>query len=338
MKKTITSVDVAKAAGVSQSLVSLVLNNTPNKKIKPETRELIIETASRLGYRVNINARNMKSKKANAIGLLSSGYMASFAFSPLIDGIHSVCAQNDLGLLICPDYKSPEGTYSFKEYFLQNRIDAVIYMSYVGVKRDGIIDKLISMDIPFVCIVGARDLPEVSCVDVNFVEGGYKAVSHLVDSGYKHVIHILKEKVENLNYAERERMQGCIQAAEEHNIELTMFEGFIGGYDKYSEGAENLLDLGSDFGVVATSYECYCVLKAAAHRGIRVPEQLGIISLDNEQYAPYLFPSLTTIDQPSFDMGAMGMSMLLDRMNGRLDVQKHELSPHLSIRESTEKI
>ena len=83
-KRKITSKDVAREAGVSQTLVSFVLNNAQDKKINPATREKVIETARRLGYRVNIHARNMRTSKAEAIGFLSEWDLTSFAAAPVL--------------------------------------------------------------------------------------------------------------------------------------------------------------------------------------------------------------------------------------------------------------
>lgn len=209
MAKKVTSRDVAKAAGVSQSLVSLILNNVPDKKIKTETRELVLKTAKQLNYTVDINARNMKNRRAGAIGLLSSWDAGSFVFPPIIKGIQSVCSENDLGVVICTGKEDISGQKDYISYFLQNRIDALIYVSYVGVTYDGTIAELAEHGIPFVCIIGARDIPSVSCVDVSFLESGYIAGKHLVEMGYGKIGYIIVSEREKEVYGERERFEGC---------------------------------------------------------------------------------------------------------------------------------
>lgn len=340
MKNRVTSSDVAKEAGVSQSLVSLILNHVPGKKIKPETREHVLDVANRLGYRANINARNMKGNCARAIGLLSSWEAGSFVFPPVINGIKSICFENDLGLVICSGSKGMEDGYDFMDYYFQNRIDGLVYISYVGVKDDDVIEALSKTGIPFVCIIGARDLPGVSCVDVSFLESGYMAVNHLVDNGYKSIAYLLERRNEDLNYAEKERLEGCIRAAKERNVQIRQFESFIGisGEEGYLKAADELIDCGYIDAVVATSYKCFTVLKAAARRKLSVPEALGVISLDNELYAPYTFPSLTTIDEPLFDIARMATKILLEKISGDGVCKKYEISPVLSVRDSTRKL
>lgn len=341
MNKNVTSRDVAKAAGVSQSLVSLILNHVPDKKIKPETREHVIEVARQLHYEVNVNARNMKSRKAGAIGLLSSWDTNSFVFPLVINGIQSVCTENDLGIVICTGKSGLNGIKDYINYYLQNRIDGLIYVSYVGVQYDGIIDELEKNAVPFVCIIGARDLPGVSCVDVSFIESGYMAVKHLYESGYRSIAYLQGGNYNELNYAEKERIIGCKKAAEEKGLKFSMID-LYGNLDDESSmvrAAEEFLKKGGcdcDC-VVATSYHCFIILKAAAKAGIKVPGALGVISLDNELYAPYVFPSLSTIDEPLVDIARNAMNILLEKIDGDKICKKLEITPLLSVRESTDR-
>lgn len=339
MKKRVTSRDVAKSAGVSQSLVSLILNDVPGKKINPGTRKKVLETAKELNYTININARNMKNRKAGAIGLLSSWDTGSFVFPPVIKGIQSVCSENDLGVVICTGKKDPSGNPDFIQYFHQNRIDGLIFVSYVGITREGVIDELIKHGIPFVCIIGARDIPGVSCVDVNFIESGYLAVKHLARKGYKNIAYILPHTMEVLQYGETERLEGCMKAASELGINIKIIDKLTGieTEEKYLEAACKFLKNMDFDAIIAISFPCFMILKAAAHLGIKVPDLLGVISLDNEAYAPYLSPSLTTIDEPLFDIAKRATNILIENMEGKKNCSKVELPPLLSVRESTDK-
>jgi LacI family transcriptional regulator len=334
LSKKTTSREVAKTAGVSQSLVSLILNNVPDKKIKPETRKLVIETAKSLNYMVNINARSMKNHKAGAIGLLSAWDSGSFVFPPVINGIKDVCDDNDLGLVICTGKKDIYGKEDYVNYYLQNRIDGLIYVSYVGVTFEGVIEGLVSCNIPFVCIIGARDLTGVSCVDVNFIENGYLAASHLVDKGCKNIGFISGNK---LNYAEKERFQGSNRAITEGKALLIqkLLQGDISDEQSLLNEMEAFIYNSKVDGLISTSYNCYLALKAAARLGIKVPQELKVISLDNEAFAPYLYPSLTTVDEPLQEIAKRAGNILLDKINGDNSCRKLELSPELTIRDST---
>lgn len=337
MKRQITSKDVAKAAGVSQSLVSFIINNTPNIKIKSETRKRVQDIAQQLGYIANVHAKSMRSQKASAIGLLSTWGEGSFVFPPVISGVKTFCVRKDLGFVICSGGKTAQGNFDFIDSYFQNRIDGLLYVSYVGVERTGVIEKLEEFGIPYVCIIGAKDLSDVSCVDVNFYESGYLAVKHLAEKGYKHIAFASYIEEKKLNYADKERFTGCSIAAIDFKIQIFYVPFFIGANteQQYLSACERLFNADISDAVVSTSYTCFAVLKAAAKCKISIPKAYGVISFDNEQYAPYLFPSLTTIDEPLFEIAEKAASLLYDNINEEATCQKIELLPKITIREST---
>jgi LacI family transcriptional regulator len=339
LEKKVTSRDVAKAAGVSQAMVSLVLNNVPGKKIKPETREHILAVAKQMNYAIDVNARNMKSGKAGAIGLLSFWDESSFVFPPIIKGIQAVCSENDLGVVICSGKEDSNGNKDYINYYHQNRINALIYVSYVGVTYEGVISELEENGIPFVCIIGARDIPGISCVDTDFIENGYMAGRHLLEMGYHNMAFLLPNRIENMVYAEKERYEGCRAAISRGGKDITAVDSFIGisEEDSLLHAAEEMLRTNRFDAVISCSYQCFIILKAAARLGIKVPETLGVISLDNEVYAPFLYPSLTTIDEPLYDIAVNAMNILLEKMRGKAASKKVEIAPHLTIRESTKR-
>jgi DNA-binding LacI/PurR family transcriptional regulator len=333
----VTSRDVAKAAGVSQSMVSFVLNNVPDIKIKEETREKVIRAARELNYQININAKNMRTNKAMSIGLLSSWETSSFVYAPIIDGLKSVCEKNNISITLCSGKKTINGSFDYIDYYLQNRIDGIAYISYVGVTYDGIIENLIKHDIPYICIIGARDLPGVSSVDVNFIESGYMAGKHLADKGYKNCAYLFSDDITELTYGEKERLKGVQDVSLSLSIRITPIQLSL---KTASEGeainkAFDIIRTNSFDSIVSTSYICFIMSKAAAILGIKVPKDIGIISLDNESYAPYLYPSLTTVDEPLFKIAAKAADILFDKIEGSTSCEKIELSPSISFREST---
>ena len=272
--KKVTSKDVAMTSGVSQSLVSLIINNVPDVKIKAETRQHVLEIAKKMNYRVNMNARGMKSNKATAIGLLSSWDTNSFVFSPVIKGVQSVCEENDFSVVMCTGKKSVDGVADFITYYQQNRIDGLIYISYVGVNSDGVINSLQQHNIPFVCVIGARDIVGVSCVDVSFLKSGYLATLHLIERRYDKIGYFHSNNLELLNYAELERLQGCREAAKDKDTTLLDIHLHNEFHDMNEEDmvkvVANYLKLNQTNAIIGTSYICYIILKAAARLGINV--------------------------------------------------------------------
>ena len=333
--RTVTSLDVAKAAGVSQSLVSLILSEKPGKKIRPETRTHVLKIASDMGYRPNMQASAMKLRKAQAIGLLSVWETGSFVFPPVVNGLKAVCDREGLALTICTGRTDAAGTPDYLSYFLQNRLDGIVYLSHVGVGRSGVIETLQRHQVPFVCAIGAKDLPEVSSVDVDFILNGRLAAEHLAEAGCRRpVIGIDPE----LNYAEQERMDGFLQACRDNGMHATcMIPWEAGGEPEAAkERLRRLLRENPDMdGFAAVTKMAWQMLEAARAEGIPVPERLKVISLDNEAYAPYLTPSLSTVDEPLETIGQTAGEMLVGLMAGDEAVRKRAEHPTLSRRSSS---
>lgn len=333
-KRKITSKDVAREAGVSQTLVSFVLNNAQDKKINPATREKVIETARRLGYRVNINARNMRTSKAEAIGFLSEWDLTSFAAAPVLKGIQNVLGGLNLSLIMFSN--SQDDKLLFKEYYLQNRIDGLIYLSYVGIGENEVIKTLKKLDIPFMCVFGAQDIEGVSSIDIDYEKSGYIAAEYLIERGYKKIVYLVKDWEDRLNCAELDRIKGCERAAKDlggaSGVEFIRYYGFVGADNKdgYYKAAARLLDEMKFDAVVSTSFECYSVIREANIRGIRLPDAFGVISLDNERYAPYVFPPLTSVCQPFERFGEIAAEALVKKISGDTDrIESVEMEPFI---------
>src|SRR6056297_1763679 len=139
MRKNTTSKDVAKIAGVSQSMVSLVLNDVKGKKIRPETRKKVIDAAKILNYRIDTKAKGLKTNKANAIGLLSTWEKNSFVFPPSVEGISKFCEEKSQALILCNKNIGKSKKYDFVEYYLEGRIDGLIYIGEVSFKENDVI-------------------------------------------------------------------------------------------------------------------------------------------------------------------------------------------------------
>lgn len=334
--KRCTSHDVAKAAGVSQSLVSLVLNDVPGKQIKPETRKRILEVAHDMNYTINVNAKNVRKNKSSAIGILSTWSASSFVYPPIIETVQNACADNSMALVVCTGRKDENGTKDFIKYFNENRIDGLIFISYVGIDDKGIIKELKDHDVPFVCIIGARDLISVSCVDVNFLKSGYIAGKHLIDQGYKNILCFAYQDESKRNYASSERIDGLNMSLNESGLTLDICADLIDSSENDQiKCLMNIIKTKQYDAFVGLTYQCSLALKCANKLGVKVPDDLGIISIDNEDYAPYLDPSLTTIDEPFSEMANVAMNILKSKLNGEDITRKIELDPKLSFREST---
>lgn len=337
-KKNITSVDIAKLAGVSQTTVSYVLNNTPGRTISKETKERVLSIAKKLNYRMNVNARNMKNGRAGIIGVLSFWGIGTFMFSQPIEGIEKVCTKNDIGIMICTGAEDSSGTKDYMKYYLQNRIDGMIIISRIESEQNKkVVYELENNNIPFVCVSGDRDVDGISCVDVDFVESGYMAGKHLMEMGYSKVAYMYP--IKNRIFAEEERLQGCKRAVDECGKTLDVLYDFSDVKDDETilKNMIKVLKSGKYDAFVGNARRCMTVLKAAIKLNINVPDEIGVISYENSDYANYLYPELTTIDQPLTEIGNKAACVLMKKLEDNSVCEKIACSPKIVVRKSTQK-
>ena len=333
--RALTSRDVAREAGVSQSLVSLVLSGKPGKQIRPQTRAHVLAVANALGYRPNLQARAMKLRKARSIGLLSTWETGSFVFPPVVNGLKEICDREGLALTLCTGKTDAGGLPDYVAYYLENRIDGLVYLSQVGVGMDGVVGKLLECRMPFVCAIGAKDLPGVTSVDVDFLHNGRLAAQHLLDTGCRHPMLCVRD---DINYAERERREGFAEAFAEAGVQVTHADVCLSarGEADLIEGLRAQLRAHPRTdGFCACTHTAWQMLKAASMEGWRVPEQLRVLSMDNDFYAPYLMPSLSTVDEPLEAIGNTAGEMLLRLLEGAKPGEKAALPLQVTGRRST---
>jgi LacI family transcriptional regulator len=333
--RAVTSRDVAREAGVSQSLVSLVLSNKAGKKIRPQTRAHVLAVARELGYRPNLQARAMKLRKARAIGLLSTWDTGSFVFPPVVNGLKEICDREGMALTLCTGRADTGGVPDYVAYYLENRIDGLVYLSHVGVTSEGTIARLMESRIPFVCAIGARDLQGVSSVDVDFLHNGRLAAEHLLATGCRHPLLYVPQPA---NYAERERCAGFTEAFDARGLQVRRMDAGATartGNALVDTLRAQLRAYPQTDGFCACTHTAWHMLKAAALEGWPVPHRLRVISMDNDFYAPYLTPSLSTVDEPLEDIGREAGDMLLGLMDGTAPGEKRALPLRVTVRASS---
>lgn len=335
-KKKVTSRDVAREAGVSQSTVSFVLNNSPRVTLKPETRDAVLKAAKKLNYQPNSLARGMKMARANSVGLLSLWDVQSFVFPPVMQGLRSVCTENNYSITLCTGKENLQGMPDYVEYYLQNRIDGLVFISYIGIDLSKQIQELSMKKIPFVSIIGGKEIPEVHTVTTNLFHGAYKSTTHLIEQGYEKIMYIKPSGF--LNWGEKGRIEGYRKALSDHGLSWLDIRAVHGSTQKQKveEMIEIIDQTKPDAIVTCHSYWGYIVITAASKLGISLPDQLGVIACDHDTFAPFLAIPLSTVDDPLYEMGVKAGEILFKLFdNPSAPCEKIEVESSLIIREST---
>ncbi len=331
--RNITIVDVAKEAGVSYATVSRVLNNDPH--VKPDTRDRVIRSVTRLGYTVNQQARTLAGGRSNVIGLLvpdlGTGYIGE-----IIRGIDEElsAAQYDLMLYTTHRRKTKESVYVAS--LTQGMADGLLLV----LPRDPAeyLSSLRQRRFPYV-LIDHQGISEVeSAVGATNRQGGFEATQYLIELGHRRIGFITGWP--DLGCA-RDRLEGYRAALIAHDIAVDpalIREGDFNQPTGY-QAARELLGLAEPPTAMFASNDvmAFGVMEAVRDRGLRIPEDVSIVGFDNIPQSEHVRPQLTTIEQPLAEMGREATRRLLALIsNPDLPLTRIELPTKLVVRASTQ--
>jgi len=332
-----TQKQIAKAAGVSRTTVSLVLNDVPGVNISPETRQRVLEATARLNYYPDAAARRLSTGQTHTLALvLHQGPTQTYsdAFLPqMLQGVSQAARQRGYYVLFYPiDPNQDPGSYV--ELVRGRHVDGLLLS---GPRSDDThLLKLHQEGCPIV-LQGQLPGSDIPFVDVDNVKGARQAVEHLVDLGHRRIGMITNAP---LTYtAARQRLDGYRQALERRGITYDPSWVRHGHFDEQSgEQAVNaMLDAGVELTAlfIASDTVSYGVLRAVRRRGIEVPGDLAVVGFDDIPTSRYVFPSLTTVRLPAFGLGWAAADLLI-RLINRQEVEETQivLDTELVIRRS----
>jgi DNA-binding LacI/PurR family transcriptional regulator len=318
--------DVASAAGVSKSLVSLVLRGAPG--VSPTRRAAVEEAIERLNYRPNRAAATLAGNRSRTIGVVLDDYR-NLWFVGLLSGLHEQFAPLGFRVAIADP--------SFNSHLDRTPVDGLM-----SLRVDGIViatepseEMFAALDVPAV-VAGNRDIP-VPGADVvanDDLAGGRLAVEHLIGLGHREIGHVTGG-----GGAARLRAQGYEAAMRENGLRPHVTEGQ--GLTMESDGYQaslKLLDQNPSLTAIFAANDTMALgaAGAARDRGRRIPEDLSLIGYDNSPLASANLLRLTTVDGRNEEVGAWAAKALLDRMKDpSAPLRTMLLEPELVIRAST---
>ena len=307
-KKRPSMQDVADAAGVSRTTVSFVINKVPNANIPKETQDRVWAAINELGYRPNILARSLRSQRSQTIGFISDVVATTPHANHMIQGAQELAWKHGKLLLLINIGDSQEMKMAGVNMMLERQVEGIIYATMYH--REAHPPEIIK-EVPTVlldCFEKSKSLPSVIPDEVL---GGYTAVSTLINKGHSRIGFI--QDSDPVPAADG-RLAGYRQALAEHNIP---FEANLvtevddrHGYD----GAMNLLRQPDP----PTALFCFNdsmamgTYDAIRNLNLSIPDDVAVIGFDNQELiAPNLFPSLTTMELPHYEMGCWAVEQLL---------------------------
>ncbi len=302
--------DLAEYAGVSLSTVSRVLNNTvPVARTK---RVAVMNAVEALGYRPNVLAQELARGRSQAIGVLPQGISNPF-YSRLLKGLEQGLRGSGYYPLVSSGEQPVEEAQAF-DLLLSHRVEALIVMG--GHLAD---DELVNVSsrIPILAIGRTIRGLEHRCLRVENHDGGYRATRHLLDLGHKRIAHIcgLQWHVDAIA-----RREGYEEALSEAGIRVDPALVLDGDWEEQSGlvATERLLAACTGFTAIFASNDqmAYGARLALFRRGIQVPRDVSIVGFDDQPSAAYACPPLTTVRQPTMEMGNAAARAVVDELRG----------------------
>ena len=301
---------VAKAAGVSTQTVSRVINDRPD--VAPETRERIQTAINELGYQPSALARSLIRQRSHTLGVVTAG-LKYIGPSRTLSGIAIAAEEAGYALLLkeLPSFDANNVEPIFQA-LLSRHVDGIIWaVSEVGGNRSWVHQPPAGLDIPIVYLTMEAQ-EKISVVSIDNYEGGRMAMSHLLDQGYRNIGHISGP----LDWWEsRQRKKAWQDALKEASLEARDEHWTEGNWSSASgvQAAEKLFEqypeMDSIF--VANDQMALGVLQIADERGIRIPEDIGIVGFDNIPESAYFLPPLTTVQQDQYHVAQVAVQEVI---------------------------
>ena len=327
---------------LSQTTVSLVLNNSPSaKSIPQETRNRVLEAAARLNYRPNYFARSLRQSRSMSVGVLAPDLSEGY-FTRVMSGVvQELNRAHYFYFTACHDWKR-ELIEKYPRMLVERAVDGFLLLNTPADQME--------VPVPVVAISAHSEVRNVTNIVLDHHKAVQIALIHLFELGHRRIAFMRGPgAIPDSEY----RWQSIQQVAGE--IGLRIDPALVIRIDSAGwsiktgqhpmapeigyKPMQGLLEKTRDFTAIFCFNDIAAIgaIRALKDTGLRVPDDVSVVGFDDIQSAAYSTPSLTTVRQPLFEMGQRGAQILLDRIANREAPQASEviMAPELVVREST---
>jgi LacI family transcriptional regulator len=325
--------DVARLAGVSMATVSNVLNDP--ERVKPVLQSRVMQAVKALGYAPNQAARSLRKRSTNLIGLIVADITNPF-FTDLVEAMEEGATERGYSVLLCNSNEMLEREERHIQVLRSQRIDGLI-LAATGEPSKNRTSLLSSLGVPIVLVDRAMDDLGYDTVVLDNRAAAFAAVSHLLSLGHRRIGII--NGPSHLRTAS-DRLQGYREALLSQGIPIEyelVWEASFRERDAYEVTMRLLKDEPSPTAIFAANNLIMIGLtRALAESGLRCPEDISVIGVDDFPWANAFRPRLSTVAQPVHAMGRAALGLLLDRIEGigSGPVQHITMAAELRLRES----
>ena len=308
--KPVTSIDVARHAGVSQSAVSRTF--TPGAAVSEKTRSKVLLSAKALKYRPNAIARTLSTSRSHIVGMVLSQLDNQF-YPTAVEQLSRALSQHGFHLMLFfAEGRDVDGALT---ELLAYQLDGVVLASTTLSSR--LAKECVTAGIPVVMFNRSADGAQASSVTSNNREGGRIAGQFLLDNGHRRIAYVAGREDSSTN---RDREAGLAEALA--RAKLSIYRRAVGNYERDGAiEATRILFTGRhtpDAVVVASDHMAFAVIDTLRHTlGQSVPEDVSVVSFDNVPQAAWAAYALTTVAQSVDAMVSATTNLLFNQINAQ---------------------
>lgn len=337
MKKSITIKDIAKELNISVATVSRALRNS--SEISKETKLAVIKIAKEMDYHPNLLARSLINKSSKVLGVIVPTINRQF-WSNSISGIENVAYRDGFKVMIFQSTESYRKEVEIVETLANSRVDGILIAFSKETNNYDHVQQVMDRGIPVVLFERVCDALDTSKVVTDDFVGAKTMTQHLISRGKKHIAYLGGPM--SLTVC-KDRFLGFQSAINDAGLSISA-EHIIEKEDFTFENAKNgLFQLWNSENKPDAIF-CFAdilaigALDACKQLGIEVPKQLAIAGFGNDDTSRFVSPSITTMSQPSFEIGQLAAKLILDEINKENEptvFKKEVIQSTVIIREST---
>lgn len=303
---TPTIKDVAKLAGVSISTVSRVMNDS--KPVSPESRRKVQDAIEKLDFKRNELARSLVMQRSNVIGVVVKDigipYMAN-----IVRGVEEIGRMYKYDILLSSSYGDLDLEKNLIDFLIRKKAEAILIISEFSSSETR--SKLESENIPYLQI-DRYSKGHFNTVTIDFEKASYDICKYLIDLGHEKILFI--NNTENLSISD-DKMSGYENAINENNLKTfvlrTSDKNIKTGFNLGEKIKDKILKDGISAIYASDDNLGIGIINYFYKEGIRVPEDISLVGFGNTGLASQYTPSLTTLSEPYYDIGAVAMRRLV---------------------------
>ena len=324
----VTLNDIAKMANVSKSTVSRYLNNG---SVSQKTKEKLDKIVQETGYQPNIMAQNLKASKSNMVGVIIPRY-DSPSTNQVLKGFDAIAYPKNIQLVMTNADLNIERTKQNLSLLQRQKVGAIILFATEIDKE--LANQIKSSRIPII-IVGQKLEGNPSFIFQDY-EAGKAMGQHAIDLGHKKLLFV---GVTETDYAVGVlRKQGFFDVAKAHGADIEFIETEFSRSYNYKKAMDYLPKTKATYIAAATDHIAIGISNASAELKKTIPDELSLSGFGGYSVTQNVFPHITTVDYPFYNMGETVMEQVIQVLDGHDIEILTELPVALNIEGSTKKI